>query len=276
MNDVISAPPMLTLQPCDAHGSGTADRHEPVVPPTQPPVLPQPAALVGRVLSVCDVTETDRVQMYALLAAYFRHTSRAVFERDLAEKEWVVLLRAATTGVVQGFSTLMRLTAVIDQQPVVAFFSGDTIIHRDYWGETILPRLWAQHVFRLAASITNARVYWLLICSGYKTYRFLPVFFQEFYPTYACSTPPHYQRIMDTFARQKFGAEYDAVCGVVRLTQATPLHTEVAAITPQRLRDPHVAFFVTANPGHTDGVELVCLTELTSANLTAAGRRMVR
>jgi hypothetical protein len=30
------------------------------------------------------------------------------------------------------------------------------------------------------------------------------------------------------------------------------------------------------NPGHADGDELVCLAELSDANLTAAGRRMVR
>lgn len=276
MNAIITDPSTLTLPPCDGQESVTDNQTEAGIQPAQPRELAQPGALVGHVLSVCDVTDTDRTQMYALLATYFRHTSRVQFERDLAEKEWVVLLRSATSGVVQGFSTLMRLTAVIDTQPVVAFFSGDTIMHRDYWGEMILPRLWARHVFRLAATITDARVYWLLICSGYKTYRFLPVFFQEFYPTYACSTPPHCQRIMDILARLKFGDEYDPMHGVVRLTQATPLHAEVAPITPQRLRDPHVAFFVTANPGHIDGDELVCLTELTPANLTLAGRRMVQ
>src|SRR3712207_8262757 len=38
-----------------------------------------------------------------------------------------------------------------------AFFSGDTIIHRDFWGESTLPRLWARHVFALADAINNAR-----------------------------------------------------------------------------------------------------------------------
>ena len=42
----------------------------------------------------------------------------------------------------------------------------------------------------------------------------------------------------------------------------------------ERMTDPHVKFFATRNPGHAHGDELVCLTELSSANLTAAGRRM--
>src|SRR5690349_23459155 len=45
--------------------------------------------------------------------------------------------------------------------------------------------------------------------------------------------------------------------------------------SPQRLKDPHVSFFINANPGHVGGDELACLAELSRANLTPAGRRMV-
>lgn len=233
------------------------------------------SALAGQVQPVAVLSRSARDGMYALLARYFANTSRDQFERDLAEKESVILLTDRATGQIQGFSTLMQLRAVIDGQPVVAFFSGDTIIAREYWGETALPRFWARHVFGLAAQIAAARVYWLLICSGYKTYRFLPVFFREFYPTYARPTPPHIKRTLDTLACLKFPAEYDSQRGVVRFAQAAALRPDVAVITPLRLRDPHVAFFAAANPGHTAGDELACLTELTPANLTAAGRRMV-
>jgi hypothetical protein len=118
-------------------------------------------------------------------------------------------------------------------------------------------------------------VYWLLISSGYKTYRFLPVFFREFYPTYERPTPPAIKRRLDALAQLKFPSEYDPHRGVVRLTASAPLRAGVADVTEQRLRDPHVAFFVQANPGHVYGHELACLTELTQANLTAAGRRMI-
>jgi hypothetical protein len=45
-------------------------------------------------------------------------------------------------------------------------------------------------------------------------------------------------------------------------------------IPERRLRDEHVAFFAQRNPGHENGDELVCLTELEYENLTAAGKRM--
>lgn len=232
------------------------------------------ARLGGEVRAVAELSTDERAQMYALLTRYFAHTSRAQFDRDLAEKDWAILLRDAA-GRIQGFSTLMRFQMTIDGEPAVVFFSGDTIISREFWGETALPRLWGRHVFSLADQIRDARAYWFLICSGYKTYRYLPLFFREFYPSCARATPPHIQRLVDEFGRAKFGDEYDASSGVIRFKLAAPLQAGVADITPQRMKDPDVAFFVAANPGHGNGDELACLAELTRGNLTPAGARFV-
>ena len=236
---------------------------------------PVGARLAGQVKRVAELSEHERAEMHALLARYFANASRAQFERDLAEKEWAILLRDSASGEVQGFSTLMRMSMTIDGERAVVFFSGDTIIEREYWGETALPRLWGKHVFSLADRIRDARVYWFLICSGYKTYRYLPLFFREFYPNGGRPPPGSIKKTIDEIARFKFGDEYDAARGVIRFHRASPLQSGVAEITPQRLKDPHVAFFAAANPGHADGDELACLAELRRANLTAAGRRMV-
>ena len=231
--------------------------------------------LNGQVRRVPNLTTAERAQMYELLACYFAHTTPAQFERDLAEKAWAILLTNPLDGRIQGFSTLMRFQSAIDGQTVHAYFSGDTIIRREYWGEIVLPRLWSQHVFGLAEATPEIDAYWFLICSGYKTYRFLSVFFRQFYPTYKRPTPPQLKRLLDHLGRQKFGDEYHAAEGVVRFSQATPLREGVAEIAARRLKDPHIAFFAAANPGHGQGDELACLTRLTRANLTPAGLRML-
>jgi len=217
--------------------------------------------------------------MFALLDVYFAGTERARFDDDLAEKETVLLLRDAASGRVQGFSTLMRISATLDEEPIVAFFSGDTIIDRSYWGETILSRIWAQVVFGEVDALERAspgtRAFWFLICSGYKTWRFLPLFFRRFYPTVDEPTPPTHQRLLDTLGARKFGDQYVAGSGIVRFHTATPLRRGVADLTDERLRDPHVAFFAQANPGHADGDELACLAELSRTNLTRAALRMM-
>jgi hypothetical protein len=235
--------------------------------------------LAGSVVSRSCLTVDERRQMYALLRLYFSGTDRARFEADLREKEAVILLRDASSGRIQGFSTFMRMTICVDQQDVVAFFSGDTIIDRDYWGETVLSRIWSQTIFaeadRIVAERPGTPVYWFLICSGYKTWRFLPLFFREFYPNADAATPPRMRRILDAFGTCKFGDEYLADAGIVRFRTATPLRRGIADVTDERLRDPRVAFFARMNPGHADGDELACLAELSRANLTRAGQRMI-
>jgi hypothetical protein len=231
--------------------------------------------LIGRVVPVPALARAERDGMYELLRRYFAGVRRSGFEADLAEKEWAILLADRGSGALEGFSTLMRLRVVVDGAPVTAFFSGDTIVARERWHESALPRLWSRHVFALAGAETASRVYWFLISSGYRTYRFLPVFFREFYPTWVRPTPPEAQRVLQTLGRTKFGAGYDPRTGVVRLPEAAALRPGIAEITPQRLRDPHVAFFVGANPGHARGDELACLAELTPANLTRAARRVL-
>jgi hypothetical protein len=235
--------------------------------------------LAGSVVPRANLTKGERDRMYALLSAYFTGTRRAQFDADLGEKESVVVLRDGDTGEIQGFSTFMRIEVSVDELEIVAFFSGDTIVEARYWGETILSRLWSQTVFaeadRIVANRPSARLFWFLICSGYKTFRFLPVFFRRFYPNPESRTPGEIQRILDALGKAKFDERYDAASGVVRLAQATPLRRGIADVTEQRMRDPLVAFFTSMNPGHAQGDELACITEISRSNLTRAGERMV-
>lgn len=236
-------------------------------------------SLVGSVVPRERLTPADRDRMYALLSTYFDATCRTRFEEDLAEKESAVVLRDVNDGQIQGFSTIARMEMTVDTREIVAFFSGDTIVAREYWGETILSRLWSQTVFNEADLIVASRplvhVYWFLICSGYKTYRFLPVFFREFYPCPSSSTASDLRRILDTLGKAKFGHEYDAASGIVRFTHASPLRRGVADITERRLNDPMVAFFNRVNPGHALGDELACITRISRSNVTRAGARML-
>ncbi len=208
-----------------------------------------------------ELTRRDRDEMFALYTRYFATRARMVFERDLAEKEWVILLRD-DDGAIDGFSTLMRMRV----GDATVFFSGDTIVAQHRWGTTDLPRLWARHVFAAA----DANTYWFLISSGYRTYRYLPLFFRDFYPRDATMKP-----LVDRIATAKFGDAYDARTGVIRLATPAPLREGIS--DPElRMSNPHVRFFVEANPGHADGDELACLVRIDRGNLTPAGVRMLR
>jgi hypothetical protein len=250
------------------------DQPTPVAPKSRGSARPG-GQLAGEIRRVPGLDSGEREQMFALLQRYFHGVTRPGFGRDLAEKEWAILLRDRQCGEIMGFSTLMSFESEGAGATVRVLFSGDTIIHPDYWGETVLPRLWAQLVFRLAAEIPGKKTYWFLICSGYKTYRFLPVYFRDFYPSCRHPTPLAVKGLLDVVAMQKFPDEYEPATGIVRLSASTPLKKGVAEVTPARHRDPHVAFFLGANPEYGTGDELACLTEISPDNLTRAGRRML-
>jgi len=120
-------------------------------------------------------------------------------------------------------------------------------------------------------------LYWLLLSSGYKTYRMLPVFFRSFYPRVDAETPEEVRELMGHLACTLAGEQYDAGGGIIRFGKgATPLRPGVAEVGDRDHRDPHTAFFLGRNPGHLLGDELVCLAEISDDNLARGGRRILR
>jgi hypothetical protein len=232
-------------------------------------------SLTSQTISRSELTPPTIQQMFAVFNENFAQTSPEIFQRDLNNKDWVILLRDEQNRL-QGFSTLALYETEFESQKISVVYSGDTVICKEYWGTPQLPSTWIKTVLEKSKAMQQP-LYWLLISSGYKTYRFLSVFYNTFYPHYACPTPPHIQALMRHLALQRFGADYIPELGVVRFTiGATPLRDGVAAVTDERLHDPHVAHYIKMNPHHDQGDELVCITQVHPDNFTPAGRRMAR
>ena len=219
------------------------------------------------------LTQQQHQRMLSILARNFSNVTEEQFEEDLAGKNWVILIHD-DAGTLVGFSTLHFHTTHFEERQIAVVFSGDTIIERDAWGSAALPRTWIHSVWQLHQSQhPNLPLYWLLITSGFRTYRFLSVFWREFYPACSGPTPERDLRLLRQLAAARFGDRFDPAAGVVRLGQ--PLCTELLPIPTAKLRDPHVAFFAAHNPGYVAGDEMVCIAALTRDNLTPAGWRMV-
>ena len=189
----------------------------------------------GQVKPIKEYTEEEIQVMYGLMNQFYDNTKESVFRKDFFEKDYCLSLYHETDGLV-GFTTQKVLELQVDGRKVHGVFSGDTIIHKDYWGDMELFRIWADFWFDFAKQYEE--FYWFLICKGYKTYRMLPLFFSEFYPNYRSKTPHYEQSIMDTYASLLYGDDYNKDSGVMEYKNIKDkLKEGVADIGSRELED---------------------------------------
>lgn len=220
-----------------------------------------------------EVDEATRSSMYALFCKQFENVPYGKFIEDLEQKNWVLLLRQDDDSL-SGFSSMHLYDITVDDRELTVVYSGDTVVDSETWSDSALSYYWMGAIDRLRRMRGKDELYWFLLVSGYRTYRFLPVYSSYFYPRHDEPTPEHIQSVMDTVAKDRFGECYDADTGIVRLTVPSILREGYRGIPEHRLADPHIAFFAERDPGHEQGDELVCLAVLSEKNLTRLGRRM--
>jgi len=233
------------------------------------------ARLIGRTVPRAELTDTQQQDMFRLLSTFFAGVDRETFTQDLCDKSHAILLEDEA-GSLRGFSTLLVYKTAVPGVDAMVVYSGDTIVDPAWWGSPSLAVSWLANARALTRNAGTRDVYWLLLTSGFRTYRFLTVFWREFYPSYDREPGEAEVALVAALARERFGDCYDASRGLVRFSRPQVLVAELLDVPEGRTIDPHVAFFLSRNPGYVDGDELVCLTNISDANLTPAGRRIAR
>lgn len=215
----------------------------------------------------------DRQQMYRLMMEYYENVDHSDFERDLAEKEWAILMQDSA-GSILGFTTLMRLRAQCEGEQLVALFSGDTVLAPEIWGAGGWVRAWGHLAAKLMQEMSPVPLYWLLLTATHRTYRFLPALFKEYYPRPERATPRIHQCRMEALVREKFTTEYDPARGTVQTQRPMAVRQESMDLATQGISERHAAFFAELNPDYLRGDYLVCITDLSPSNQTRLGKRI--
>jgi len=219
--------------------------------------------------------QKERQELFGLHARYYANVSQKRFMADLAGKDWVILLRDVD-GVLAGFSTAQLLTCMEGLRPCRFLFSGDTVVDQRHWHDSRLAGAFGHLMLRMIEAYGEGDVHWFLISKGFRTYRFLPVFFNRFFPVFSEPTPPEYQRLLDVAATARFGDAYDPACGLIRFGGCRDCLRPGMNGVPERLRrDPHVRFFLQRNPGYAVGDELACIANIARVNLNERARRVI-
>ncbi len=232
--------------------------------------------LQGDIFPVNELTKNDERVMFSLMEEYYSKINWENFKKDLHEKKWVVLLKNQKEEI-KGFSTLMLFDINNDGHSIKVVFSGDTIIHSDYWGTLELPMVWGKFVLiDLPEKFPGNRFYWILISKGYKTYRLLPTHFKTFYPSYKRKIPKFEKRVMNKVLGKKYPDRYDSKTGIIFSNgQSDYLKNGVADISSEHLNNPHIAYFAMMNSGYSKGDELACIAEANIDNLKPYTQRLL-
>ena len=233
--------------------------------------------LQGHIHTVDQLNRDDHLAMFDLMNRHYEHVDTRVFTDDLAEKQWVLRLVDLDTGRLVGFSTQRLIPIDVNGQRRLVLFSGDTIVDEAAWGRPDFFNTSAALVSRLIAAHPNEDLYWYLISKGHRTYRFLPVFFREFFPRARVATPPLVKDILHGLGESRYPELYEPETGIIRADQhAYWLREDLMSIGEGRSRDRHVRFFLERNPGYAHGDELCCLAPLRMDNFTAVARRLIQ
>lgn len=221
-----------------------------------------------------ELSPPDAERMLALYESLYVLPNREIFWKDLAAKNEVLLLRSS--GELVGFTTVQIYDFHFHGIRRNIVFSGDTVVHRDHWGQQVLARSWITRIGQLQRQEPNVPIYWFLVVKGHRTYRFLPAFCTRFFPHWEQSTP-ELKALADALAEDHFGSHYDASSGLIRYPESRGhLKAAIAQPTEAERRLPAVAYFLERNPGYLQGHEMVCLFEFTEAAMRPLTQRLFR
>ena len=210
---------------------------------------------------VCSLTLAEKQAMHDLMTAHYEAVTWEQFVADLSTKDEVLMLHDMEEKLC-GFTTLAwNPSGQFDEGDIL--FSGDTIIDRCCWGTQELVRAFCRRAGEWKAA-SGRRLFWFLISKGHRTYLYLPLFARRFYP-HPEVEEPEWARLAGRVAAHLFGKSWKPEEGVIRFPSSQGHLREELIIG--RENNLWVQYFLKCNPGHSQGDELVCFTEMDESNL---------
>ena len=218
---------------------------------------------------ISQLEKSEKEAMYLLFCRYYSNVTLDQFYKDLNKKDYVFLLRDKITLDVKGFSTIAELNVEYNNRNIRGYFSGDTVIDKEYWGQGTLGVNFLKFLFLQKLKRPFSPLYWFLISKGYKTYLLMANNFKEHYPRYEQKTPNDKKWIMDSFGKELYGKYYDHNKGIITYSKHEAnikdcLKSDITPITKEMLfANDRIKFFAEQNPDWQAGDELACIAKMT-------------
>ena len=202
-------------------------------------------------------------EMFKLFEQYYDDVTFNGFSKDLAEKTHCFILRNSKQKLI-GFSTIFRRKEFLpDSGQYTALFSGDTVIHKDYWGTKALQKAFFFYILQSKIFSFNKPVYWFLQSKGHKTYLMMRKNFIASFPNYKTPTPVKAQVVLNSFYRQKYGDNFKSKSGLIQFENSLgAAKIDMCKPSKEASLDKDTQFFLERNPDYAKGDELACICEI--------------
>ncbi len=227
------------------------------------------------ILPPTQISAQDVLAMFSLYDKFYDCTNFELFQQDLNQKTVVLII--FDQDKIIGFTTILQYKTHFQNKELQIIFSGDTIMHEQYWGNPILAFAWLKFAGSIKSKNQNMPLYWFIIVKGHRTYRYLPAFSKAFYPNCETNTPTYEQALIEHLATHKFGDAYQADKGILHFAASKGQIKQAWADIPENLlQRKDIKFFYEKNPNYANGDELVCLCELCESNLKPLSKRIFK
>jgi hypothetical protein len=226
--------------------------------------------LIQKIVKVSELDAPAVDRMFQLMERHYSQVDRKKFEKDLEEKEGVLILYDEQDKL-QGFSTYCYMHIEWENEALHAVFSGDTIVNQSVWGSRA-PIYILLDLFKKAYARYPENLYWFLISKGHRTYLLLPLLFKSFYPAWNYCENCMEKALVSALSTYRFGEKYDAKRELI-LEGADRLKSAIAQ--PKR-SNKHIDFFLKKNPDYLKGVELPCIAQINEDNMSAFAMRYLK
>ncbi len=212
------------------------------------------------------ITDKEKADMFLLMRTYYKNVSKEHFYNDLAKKDRIIMLMDGKS--LCGFSTQVLLERTIGNQKTNIVFSGDTIIDKQHNNSFALPIAWGKMMLSILNQYPGMPLYWFLTSKGYKTYRYLPVFFYDYFPKPFAKLSSFEKELLLCVGRELFEEKLDTKRWILIAGKNDQhLRPGVADITESRRSKQEIVYFEKKNPGHMHGDELICIARFAENNI---------
>ncbi|OUR93682.1 hypothetical protein A9Q84_19660 [Halobacteriovorax marinus] len=216
---------------------------------------------------VTSLTRETITELYNLYSLYYENVQLDQFTSDLLKKMKIIIMRNPKKEIC-GFSTITFFSLDDHPEKPYCIYSGDTIIHQDYWGTSALTIEFLKNIMLAKLQNPFKPVWWFLISKGYKTYLLLANNFHEYYPRVNVNTPSDKLNIIESLSEKIYPNCFSRETGIISFDDDNHerLKQFVAPITDQiTAKNKKIKFFQDSNPNWEKGDELACIGKVSLA-----------